>query len=37
MVWWEVGAEYRRIFDRAAVAPASAPYRPTHNLAAAVV
>ena len=37
MVWWEVGAEYRRIFDRAAIAAASVPYRPTHNLAAAVV
>jgi glycosyltransferase involved in cell wall biosynthesis len=37
MVWWEVGAEYRRIFDRAGGAAASATFRPARNLAAAVV
>ena len=37
MVWWEVGAEYRRIFDRAIGGPASVPFRATSSLAAAVV
>jgi glycosyltransferase involved in cell wall biosynthesis len=37
MVWWEVGAEYRRIFDRAGDVPSPASYRPARNLAAAVV
>jgi glycosyltransferase involved in cell wall biosynthesis len=37
MVWWEVGAEYRRIFDRAIGGPASVPFRATRSLAAAVV
>ena len=43
MVWWEVGAAYRRIFDRvagaagAAGAAAAVPYRPARDLAAAVV
>jgi glycosyltransferase involved in cell wall biosynthesis len=37
MVWWEVGAEYRRIFDRAIGGPASVPFRVTSSLAAAVV
>ncbi len=36
MVWWEVGAEYRRIFDRAG-GGASVPFRATGALAAAVV
>jgi glycosyltransferase involved in cell wall biosynthesis len=37
MVWWEVGAEYRRLFDRTGGAPAAASFRPARNLAAAVV
>jgi glycosyltransferase involved in cell wall biosynthesis len=37
MVWWEVGAEYRRIFDRAAGATGAMPFRPARDLAAAVV
>jgi glycosyltransferase involved in cell wall biosynthesis len=37
MVWWEVGAAYRRIFDRAAGAAGSVPFRSARNLAAAIV
>ena len=34
MVWWEVGAAYRRLFDRAGSAPASIPFRPAPTFAA---
>ncbi|MGD0018268.1 MAG: glycosyltransferase family 4 protein [Candidatus Limnocylindrales bacterium] len=40
MVWWEVGAAYRRIFDRAAGVAGAAvtvPFRPARDLAAAIV
>ncbi len=36
MVWWEIGSQYRRIFDRAASASASTP-RPQFRKLAAVV
>ena len=36
MVWWEVGAAYRRIFDRAAGAVAPLPFQPTPAFAAVV-
>ncbi len=36
MVWWEVGRQYRRVFDRAAGAAAERPVRPRRNLAAVV-
>jgi glycosyltransferase involved in cell wall biosynthesis len=37
MVWWEVGAAYRNIFDRAILGSAPVPFRATTSLAAAVV
>jgi glycosyltransferase involved in cell wall biosynthesis len=36
MVWWEVGSQYRRIFDRAASLADSTPRAPFRNLAAVV-
>jgi hypothetical protein len=36
-VWWEVGAAYRNIFDRAILGSAPVPFRATTSLAAAVV
>jgi glycosyltransferase involved in cell wall biosynthesis len=36
MVWWEVGSQYRRIFDGVIDAAASAPRRPYRDLAAVV-
>lgn len=36
MVWWEIGSQYRRIFDRAASLADSTPRAPFRNLAAVV-
>jgi glycosyltransferase involved in cell wall biosynthesis len=36
MVWWEVGSQYRRIFDRAALAAASMPHSRARRLTAVV-
>jgi glycosyltransferase involved in cell wall biosynthesis len=36
MVWWEIGSQYRRIFDRVASLADSAPRAPFRNLAAVV-
>jgi glycosyltransferase involved in cell wall biosynthesis len=36
MVWWEVGRQYRRVFDRAARAAAERPYPHDRKLAAVV-
>ena len=36
MVWWEVGSQYRRIFDRAIEGPAMTARPPFRNLAAVV-
>jgi glycosyltransferase involved in cell wall biosynthesis len=36
MVWWEVGRQYRRVFDRAAHAAAGRSASPRRNLAAVV-
>jgi glycosyltransferase involved in cell wall biosynthesis len=36
MVWWEIGSQYRRIFDRAISAAASAPRMPARKFAAVV-
>lgn len=36
MVWWEVGRQYRRVFDRAAHAASDRPAPPRRNLAAVV-
>jgi glycosyltransferase involved in cell wall biosynthesis len=36
MVWWEVGRQYRRIFDRATQAPAAQSALAGHDLAAVV-
>jgi glycosyltransferase involved in cell wall biosynthesis len=36
MVWWEVGSQYRRIFDRAIAGAASKPRPPLREYAAVV-
>jgi glycosyltransferase involved in cell wall biosynthesis len=36
MVWWEVGSQYRRIFDRATSAAASRSIRPSGKFAAVI-
>jgi glycosyltransferase involved in cell wall biosynthesis len=36
MVWWEIGSQYRRIFDRAISASESAPVSPARRLTAVV-
>ena len=36
MVWWEIGSQYRRIFDRAALAAASMPHSRARRLTAVV-
>jgi glycosyltransferase involved in cell wall biosynthesis len=36
MVWWEVGSQYRRLFDGAARAAAAMPIRRNNRLAAVV-
>jgi hypothetical protein len=36
MVWWEVGAQYRRIFDQAISRPSSVPDRSSRKLATVI-
>jgi hypothetical protein len=36
MVWWEIGAQYRRIFDQAISATSFAPRPPFRKLATVV-